>query len=109
MKNSDAYQGAILRIKNDPAAINALGFPIKEGMLFTGNINISGSSGRADLTIPVSGPKESATAYVLATKSLGEWHFDRLIIQTDDAKIRIDLSERNKKTDTAANAAQGAP
>jgi len=94
LKSSDAYQGAISRVKNDPAAITALGSPIKEGLFFSGNINMSGSSGRADLAIPISGPKAKATAYVLATKSLGEWHFDHLIIQIDDTKLRIDISEK---------------
>ena len=93
LKSSDAYQGALIRIKTNPVVISALGEPVKEGFFFTGNISVNGGSGNANMSIPVSGPKGTATAYVLATKSLGQWHFDHLIIQTDHDHRRIDLSE----------------
>ena len=93
MKSSDAYQGAVFRINNSPAVAGALGSPVREGIFFTGNISINGSSGRADLAIPLSGPKGSATAYVLATKTLGHWHFDRLVVETAGTNKQIDLSE----------------
>lgn len=94
MKASDAYQGALCRIKTSPEAIATFGVPIKDGFFFTGNININGTTGRADLAIPISGPKGSATAYVLATKSLGAWHYTRLIlVRTDDSAKHIDLSD----------------
>ena len=93
MRSSDAYQGALLRVKQAPAAIEALGSPIKEGFFFTGNIKVSGPSGRAELAIPVTGPKGRATIFVVATKSLGAWHFDQLILQTDQPEQRIDISE----------------
>lgn len=93
MKSSDAYQGALFRVQNSPAAKEILGEPIKAGIFFTGNIKISGSSGQADLAIPVCGPKGEATVYVLAKKTLGEWHFQRLIIQEHAAKRRIDISD----------------
>lgn len=91
MKSSDAYQGALARIKADPRAIEALGSPIQEGFLLTGNIAVKNSSGSANLNIPVSGPKGSGTLCVLATKSLGEWHFDRLVLQTNSNNTRIEL------------------
>jgi hypothetical protein len=56
LKSSDAYQGALARARADPAVVMALGSPIEEGWFVMGNINISGSSGEADLAIPVSGP-----------------------------------------------------
>ena len=93
IKSSDVYQGAVSRIENSPAVISELGSPVHEGFLFTGHISVSGTSGKADLAIPVSGPKGRATAYVLATKNLGEWHFDHLIVQTDGGRKRIDISD----------------
>ena len=94
MKSSDAYSGAVARASSAPAVIAALGSPIKEGFWVTGNVRISGTSGKADLAIPVSGPKGAATIYVAATKSLGKWHFDGLVVQVVKTKERIDLSER---------------
>ncbi len=93
MKSSDAYQGALLRVKNDPAVILALGEPVEEGFLFTGQIQIKNDSGWADLSLPFSGPKASATAHVKATKKQGTWHFDRLIVEVEGSERPIDLSE----------------
>jgi hypothetical protein len=93
MKSSGAYQGALSRVKTAPAVVAALGTPIKEGYFFTGNISVNGPSGRAELTIPISAPKGTATVYVAATKSLGVWHYDHLIVQIDASGQRIDISE----------------
>jgi hypothetical protein len=93
MRSSGAYQGALLRVKTAPAIAAALGTPIKEGYFFTGNISVNGPSGRAELAIPLSGPKGTATVYVSASKSLGEWHYDHLVVQIDATGQRLDLSE----------------
>jgi hypothetical protein len=98
LKGSSVYQGALGRIKPHPAVIAALGTPVREGFLFTGSIHIVNSSGEADLTIPFSGPKGEATAYVHATRSFGAWHYDRLIIETSVGNTRIDLSEKSPRT-----------
>jgi Cytochrome oxidase complex assembly protein 1 len=43
-----------------PAVIEALGSPIKEGFFVSGNTNVNGASGEANLSIPISGPREKA-------------------------------------------------
>lgn len=93
LKTSDAYAEAIVRANNSPAAREALGAPIKAGLLLSGSIQVSGGSGKADLAIPVAGPKGKATIYVEATKSTGVWRFDRLIVDVKSSKARIDLSD----------------
>ncbi len=98
MKSSDAYSGALARARAAPAAIVALGTPIKEGWLVTGNIHVSGSSGQAALAIPVAGPRGSATLYVEASKSMGEWHFDRLVLQVDRTNEWIDIIAQEETT-----------
>jgi len=92
IKSSDAYVGALARAKASPAVVAALGFPLAEGWLVTGNIHVSGPTGLAELAIPVSGPKGKATIYVEATKHLGEWQFDHLIVQLEITRERIDLA-----------------
>ena len=74
-----------------PVAVEALGAPIEEGLLVMGNINLSGSSGEADLTIPLSGPKGNGTLYVVARKSAGQWTFSQLVLVVSESGDRIDL------------------
>src|SRR6202012_6093230 len=92
MKSSDAYTGAIARAKASPAVLTALGSPVKDGLLFTGNIAENNSSGSANLAIPISGPKGTAKLYVTASRSSDRWHFDSLIVLVDETKQRINLS-----------------
>jgi hypothetical protein len=54
---------------------------------------MSGDFGVADLTIPVSGPKGSAWVSLFASKRLGVWHYERMIVHVDATKGMIDLSE----------------
>src|ERR1700681_1981979 len=53
MKSSDAYKTALSKAKADPRVVNALGSPITDGFFVWGKTNVSGSSGYADLTIPI--------------------------------------------------------
>jgi len=96
MKSSDAYLGAVVRAKSSPAVIAALGTPIKERFFFTGNIAETGSSGSANLEIPITGSKGTATLFVSASRSLGEWHFDGLVVQIDKTQERIDILATNQ-------------
>ena len=91
MKSSDAYKLAMDKAQKDPRVTQRLGTPIKSGMFVSGNINVAGTSGKADITIPISGPKGKATIYVDATKFAGEWKFDRLEVGFDGDPQRVDL------------------
>jgi Cytochrome oxidase complex assembly protein 1 len=93
MRRSEAYSGAMIRIRTSERVQEALGSPITDGWFVTGKIQISGPSGRASLAIPVKGPKGRGTVYVEASKELGEWHFRRLIVAIEGTNRRIDLSE----------------
>ncbi len=94
MKSSDVYQDALARARADPAVEMALGTPIEEGLLVMGNINISGSSGEADLAIPISGPDDEATIYAVAKKSAGQWTFLTLVVKIKSTGERIDLMKK---------------
>ena len=91
MKSSDAYKGALARARAEPAVVEALGSPIKDGMFVSGSTNVSGASGHADLAIPIYGPKGEATLYVVAEKSLGAWNYSNLVVEIKETKRRIDL------------------
>ena len=91
MKSSDAYRTALTMARADPYVQEALGSPIEEGLLVMGNINVNGSSGHADLAIPVSGPQGSGTIYVVASKSAGQWAVLKLVVDIKATNERIDL------------------
>ena len=93
MKSSHAYKDALAIARADLYVKEALGSPIKEGFLVMGNINVNGSSGHADLAIPVSGPEESGTIYVVASKSaaVSQWTIFRLVLDVKATNQRIDL------------------
>jgi hypothetical protein len=91
LKKTDAYDEAIAWANNHPEVVAALGEPIEAGWLTTGSISIDGSTGRADLEIPISGPDGAATLYVQAVKSAGEWEFEVLRVEVEDSGEVIDL------------------
>jgi hypothetical protein len=91
IKSSDAYKFALAKAQNDPRVQQRLGTPIEAGMFASGSINVSGSSGKADLTIPISGPKGKGSIYADATKFAGEWKFNRLEVAFEGDPQRVDL------------------
>jgi len=74
-----------------PVVIEALGAPIKEGFFVSGNTNVNGAAGEANLAIPISGPKGKGTIYVKATKALGRWSYSDLVVEIQATRTRIDL------------------
>ena len=91
MKSSDVYRDALETARADSAVVEALGVPIEEGWFVTGNIDVSGSSGDADLAIPISGPRGKATLYVKAAKSAGQWEYSTLVVDLENTGERIEL------------------
>src|ERR1043165_9333446 len=94
MKSTDVYKEALARAMANSTVIEALGSPITEGFLVSGNTNVNGASGEANLSIPVAGPKGKATIYVAAQKSLGRWNYSGLVVEIAKTHQRIDLLQR---------------
>lgn len=91
MKSTDVYKDALSQARGNSAVIEALGTPIKDGFLVSGNTNVNGASGEANLAIPISGPKGKGTIYVSAKKSLGQWKYSGLVVEVGQTHERIDL------------------
>lgn len=91
IKSSDAYKVALEKAQQNPIVQQKLGTPIQGGSFVAGSINVEGTSGKADLTIPISGPKGKGAIYVDATKFAGEWKFNRLEVGFDGDAQRVDL------------------
>jgi len=88
MKQSDAYKIALARAQANPAVIEALGSPISQTGIVSGNSNVSGAVGEA----PLSGPKGKATLYVEAKKSADTWFFQTMVVKIEKTGERIDLN-----------------
>ena len=101
IKSSDVYKDALATAQTHPAVVQALGSPIKAGIFVMGSMNTSGSSGQADLAIPISGPKGKGTIYAVASKSTGRWTFSKLAVEIKATKERIDLIESREHEKTS--------
>ena len=93
MKSTDVYKSGLAQAQNHPAVIAALGTPIDDGLFLTGKTNVTGSSGEADLSVPISGPKGKGTLYIVAKKSAGEWTYEKLVVELARDRERINLLE----------------
>jgi hypothetical protein len=99
IKSSDSYKIPVARAKADSRVINALGTPIEEGFSSAGiTTDVSTtqspgtSSGNANLTIPISGPKGKGTIYVTGNMLNGVWTFPTMLFKMDG--ITIDLNSQ---------------
>jgi hypothetical protein len=90
-KNSDAYHEALARARSNQQVAEKIGRPFHPGWFVSGHINVSGSSGHADLSIPMVGPKGKGTLYVVSEKSAGRWKFETLQVAVEGEAERIDL------------------
>jgi len=93
IRSSEPFEQAVAEVQSNPQALRALGEPIKVGWFVGGSISVTGASGNADLTIPVSGSTDKGTLYVTAYKSDGVWRFTRMELVTKKYPDRINLLE----------------
>lgn len=107
MRTSDAYQIAMSRARQHPAVIDALGEPIEVGWFVSGNINVNGASGEAELSVPLSGPQGSGTLYIVADKVVGEWIFERMEVALADSMERVNLLSETNETPDSGGPASG--
>ncbi len=91
LTGSGAYQDAVAAAKADPLVQQALGTPIDEGWMVTGQIETRDASGYADLAIPLSGPDGRAVLYATAERTGAGWQFDVLEVEISGSGEIIDL------------------
>jgi len=90
-RHSDACQQAVARAQSNPAIVGELGAPIKPGWFASGEIEVNGSTGKARIEIPLSGPKNHGTLSVDSEKIAGQWHFHVLQFRVSGHPESIDL------------------
>jgi len=95
-QRSEFYTQALARARANPQVAEKIGQPLQAGWLASGNLNVSGPSGDANVSIPVSGPKGKGTLYVVAKKSAGVWTLVTLQVEVAEEAERIDLLQTEK-------------
>lgn len=91
MRNSDAVKMALRQAQSNPIVAERLGTPLETGWFMSGNINVSGPAGHAEMEIPVHGTKGKGTIYLVADKNAGLWTFSTLQVAFAENEPRIDL------------------
>jgi len=89
--SSDSTRIAFATAQSKAVIKGRLGEPVKRGFFTSGSIEFSGSTGHADLEIPLRGPKGKATVYAQETKTGGVWKINALQVSFDGEDQRIDL------------------
>ena len=92
LKQTDGYKTALARAQENPAVIEAIGSPISQTGIVSGNSNANGATGELNLSIPLRGPKGKATLYVEAKKSTEIWYFQTMVVKIEKTGKRIDLN-----------------
>jgi hypothetical protein len=91
MKSSEPYQHAVAIASGNPDVVRELGKPLVPGWSVTGNINLSGTSGQADMAIPLKGTLRRGTVYVVAKKTGGVWTYQTLNVLVEGQEAVIQL------------------
>ncbi|MGC4040055.1 MAG: cytochrome c oxidase assembly factor Coa1 family protein [Flavobacterium sp.] len=91
MKDSDVYKHSLEAAQKNPQVIQQIGNPVEAGEMITGNISTSGTSGEADLDIPVQGPKGKGTIHVVAYKEHNVWLYTTLLFNKEGSYENVDL------------------
>lgn len=89
MKSNYVYQHGLEMVQLNPRAQQLLGTPIKPGLFVSGSIEETPTTGSADLSFSVSGPKGSGTVYVKGKKSGGNWVITSLVLELKDTGERV--------------------
>lgn len=91
MLKGEAYDLSLEAIQSNPEVIKLIGTPIEPGFFVMGNIHISGPSGNAALQYTVSGPIGVAEAYISATKEIGQWSLNEVVVYSEEQNHKIDV------------------
>lgn len=91
-KSNAPYTDSIAAVEASAAAVEALGEPIKPGIIPTGNISTNNGEGTVDFQIGVSGPKGKGTIIVKGSKPAGgSWDYETWELRVEGREEPIPL------------------
>jgi len=76
--HSDVYQQSVAKALANPEVHEQFGEPLRIGWFVSGELHVNGSTGAADLGIPISGPRGTGTIRAVASRNSGVWQFSYL-------------------------------
>lgn len=91
LRSSEVAKHAVSQAQADSRVTSLLGQPIEMGYFVAGTLNVTGSTGQADMSIPISGPKGKAKIKAQATRSGGVWNYTKLDVTPSDGGPPIDV------------------
>lgn len=91
VSNSDPYQDALTKVKEDEYVIGILGEPIETNGIMQGELSFKNSTGYADISIPIKGPDGEAKVYIKGTKQNDEWDYSEMYVIIEETNEQIDL------------------
>lgn len=89
-RGSDVYKQAMAQAAANSQVRDQIGEPIQSGWFIFGELKLGGSTGRANFSIPVSGPRGKGRIQVVALKN-GVWEFSCLLVHVEGQPGSIDL------------------
>jgi hypothetical protein len=90
-RHTEVYQQAMAQTTANPQVRELIGEPIKPAWLISGEMHLNGSSGNANLLIPISGPRGRGKIHAVAHKRDGIWRFTWLHVDMANHSTSIDL------------------
>lgn len=85
----EAYQLSLNAVRSNQAVISALGEPIEPHWFVMNNTKRSGGSGSANLEYTVEGSITSGTVYLRASREMGQWRLDEVVLFVNSTAERI--------------------
>lgn len=89
-KNTEIYKFSSNAVQKNTLVIQELGSPLSTGFP-KGSVQMSGPTGKADISFSVEGPKGSGTVYIDAFMDMGRWKLNRMELEVEKTGRRIDL------------------
>jgi len=90
-RHSDVYKQAMAKAIGNAVVREQIGEPIETAWFISGSLHINGSSGNADFSIPISGPRGNGSVRVIAFKTAGVWRFTYLQVNVAGKRTCVDL------------------
>ncbi len=86
IRSSDPCVETWKRAQASSAIQQAIGTPVTLGWFVTGSINTFNSTGTAELSVPVNGPRGSLNVQTKATKTDGVWQYQEMATTLPDGQ-----------------------
>lgn len=81
---SKPYEYALEKINHDEQIIDLLGSPIEKDGMVKGNINWHNGEKKAEMKIPIAGPKGTGTLYINASGEGDGWSYHEIRVTVKD-------------------------